>query len=102
VVTAYLGGGLWVTAPLLFLFVSLNGAIMPTASALAMRSFAHNAGMASALIGTLPFGLGVISAGILGKLPATSPLPMTSVMAGCTVIAVLSSLLLAPSASGRS
>jgi MFS transporter, DHA1 family, multidrug resistance protein len=96
VATALLGGGLWLTAALLFVFVALNGAIMPTASALAMRHFSRNAGMASALIGTLPFGLGVIAAGILGKLPATSPLPMTSVMAGCTVAAVLSSLLLTP------
>jgi MFS transporter, DHA1 family, multidrug resistance protein len=97
VATAFLGGGLWVTAPLLFLFVALNGAIMPTASALAMRHFARNAGMASALLGTLPFGLGVIAAAILGKLPAATPLPMTGVMACCTVIAVLSSTLLAPS-----
>jgi len=96
VATAFLGGGLWVTAPLLFLFVSLNGAIMPTASALAMRHFARNAGMASALLGTLPFGMGVVAAAILGKLPATTPLPMTGVMAGCTVVAVLASTFLAP------
>ncbi|HKD20723.1 MAG TPA: Bcr/CflA family multidrug efflux MFS transporter [Rhizomicrobium sp.] len=96
VVTSLLGGGLWPTTALLFVFVALNGAIMPTASALAMRHFARNAGMASALIGTLPFGLGVVAAAILGKLPATNPLPMTSVMAGCTVAAVLSSLLLSP------
>ena len=101
VTTAFLGGGLWVTAPLLFLFVSLNGAIMPTASALAMRCFARNAGMASALLGTLPFGIGVIAAGILGKLPATTPLPMASVMAGCAVTAMLSRLVLSPPASAQ-
>jgi len=90
------GGGLWTTAPLLFLFVALNGAIMPTATALAMRHFALNAGMASALMGTLPFAMGVIAAGILGKLPAATPLPMASVMAGCAVTAVLSRLVLSP------
>ena len=94
------GGGLWAIAPLLFLFVALNGAIMPTATALAMRHFALNAGMASALMGTLPFAIGVIAAGILGKLPAATSLPMASVMAGCAVLAVLSRLLLSPPASG--
>jgi len=99
VAVSFAGGGLWTTAPLLFLFVALNGAIMPTASALAMRHFALNAGMASALMGTLPFAMGVIAAGILGKLPAETPLPMASVMAGCAVAAVLSRLPLSPPAS---
>jgi DHA1 family bicyclomycin/chloramphenicol resistance-like MFS transporter len=92
--TALLGGGLWSVAPLLFLFVSLNGAIMPTATALAMRHFARNAGMASALLGTLPFAAGVVVAAILGALPARNVVPMASVMAGCGVAALLSRLLL--------
>lgn len=96
VAAAWSGAGLWTIAPLLFAFVALNGAIMPTASALAMRHFARNAGMASALIGTLPFGAGVVVAGILGKLPATSSVPMTAVMAGCACAAVLSWLVLSP------
>jgi DHA1 family bicyclomycin/chloramphenicol resistance-like MFS transporter len=96
VAAALSGAGLWTIAPLLFGFVALNGAIMPTASALAMRHFARNAGMASALIGTLPFGAGVVVAGILGKLPATSPVPMVAVMAGCACTAVLSWFVLSP------
>jgi DHA1 family bicyclomycin/chloramphenicol resistance-like MFS transporter len=66
-----------------------------------MRHFALNAGMASALMGTLPFAMGVVAAGILGQLPAATSLPMASVMAGCAVTAVLSRLLLSPPASGE-
>lgn len=99
VAASFYGAGLWTIAPLLFLFVALNGAIMPTATALAMRHFALNAGMASALMGTLPFAMGVVAAGILGKLPAATPLPMACVMAGCAVTAVLSRLLLSPPAA---
>jgi len=91
---ALLGAGLWVITTLLFLFVSLNGVIMPTATALAMRHFALNAGMASALLGTLPFAAGVVVAAILGALPATNVVPMASVMAGCGAAALLSRLLL--------
>jgi MFS transporter, DHA1 family, multidrug resistance protein len=91
---ALLGGGLWAITTLLFLFVSLNGVIMPTATALAMRHFARNAGMASALLGTLPFAAGVVVAGILGALPAANVVPMASVMAGCGAAALLSRLLL--------
>jgi MFS transporter, DHA1 family, multidrug resistance protein len=93
---ALLGAGLWVITTLLFLFVSLNGVIMPTATALAMRHFALNAGMASALLGTLPFAAGVVVAAILGALPATNVVPMASVMAGCGAAALLSRLLLRP------
>jgi DHA1 family bicyclomycin/chloramphenicol resistance-like MFS transporter len=99
VAASFYGAGLWTITPLLFLFVALNGAIMPTATALAMRHFALNAGMASALMGTLPFAMGVVAAGILGKLPAATPLPMACVMAGCAVTAVLSRLLLSPPAA---
>ena len=91
---ALLGAGLWVVTTLLFFFVSLNGVIMPTATALAMRHFALNAGMASALLGTLPFAAGVVVAAILGALPAANVVPMAAVMAGCGAAALLSRLLL--------
>jgi len=93
---AWSGGGLWSVAPMLFIFVGLNGAVMPTASALAMRHFALNAGMASALMGTMQFGAGVVVATILGELPAPNAVPMAAVIAGCGAAALLCRLLLAP------
>jgi DHA1 family bicyclomycin/chloramphenicol resistance-like MFS transporter len=87
--TALLGGDLWMLLPFLFCYVALNGAVMPTASALAMRHFRLNAGMASALMGTLQFGAGVIVAGALGLLPAASAVPMAAVIAGCGITALL-------------
>ena len=95
-VVSLLGFGLWVLVPFLFLFVSLNGAVMPTASALAMRNFPRNAGMASALMGTLQFAAGVVVASILGVVPASTAVPMTAVIAGCGCIAILCRLLLSP------
>lgn len=93
---ALMGGGLWSIAPFLFVFVALNGAVTPTASALAMRHFRLNAGMASALMGTLQFGAGVIVAGLLSVLPASNAVPLAAVLTGCGVAAVLCGVLLTP------
>jgi DHA1 family bicyclomycin/chloramphenicol resistance-like MFS transporter len=95
-VAALLGGGLWSVMPFLFAFVALNGAVMPTASALAMRHFPLNAGMASALMGTLYFGAGVVVAGALGELPARNAVPMAAVIAACAVTAIACRLFLRP------
>lgn len=95
-IVSLLGFGLWVLVPFLFLFVSLNGAVMPTASALAMRNFPLNAGMASALMGTLQFAAGVVVASILGVVPAATAVPMSAVIAGCGMTAILCRILLSP------
>ena len=97
---ALAGGGLWSIACLLFVFVALTGGVMPTTTALAMRPFAANAGMASALIGTLQFSAAVLAAAILGALPAYNAVPMAAVMAGCGAAALLCRLVLsAPKAT---
>ena len=93
---AWAGGGMWSVMPFLFAFVALNGAVMPIASALAMRHFPLNAGMASALMGTLYFAAGVVVAGALGVLPADNAVPMAAVIATCGLAAILCRLLLSP------
>ena len=89
-------GGMWGIAFGLMLYVGLNGAVMPTASGIAMRPFALNAGMASALLGTFQFGLAALSSSIVGLLPQPSPLPMAAVIAACGIGGLAFNLLLSP------
>lgn len=93
---AWWGGGLWTIVPCFFVFVALHGAVTPATSALALHHFARNAGMASALMGTLQFGAGVVAAGLLVLLPAASAVPLAAVMAACGVGGVICRLALGP------
>ena len=78
----------------LFLFVALNGAIMPMATGIAMRPYARNAGMASALIGTLQFATATASSLVMGAFSPRTPLPMAAIMTGCAVTGLVLHLLL--------
>ena len=89
-------GGLWSIAFGLMLYVGLNGAVMPTGSGIAMRPFALNAGMASALLGTFQFGLAALSSSIVGALPQTTAVTMASVIAACGIGGLLLNLMLSP------
>ncbi len=70
----------------LFGFISCNGLKMPNATALAMAPHGRNAGTASALMGTMQFTLGAISALIIGALHFRSAVPMAGVIALCGVL----------------
>jgi DHA1 family bicyclomycin/chloramphenicol resistance-like MFS transporter len=74
-------GALWPLLAALFLFMSVMGAVLPLASALAMAPMGRVAGSASALIGTLQFGGGAIVGIGLGALGATSVWPMALIVA---------------------
>ncbi|HEY0106597.1 MAG TPA: Bcr/CflA family multidrug efflux MFS transporter [Rhizomicrobium sp.] len=89
-------GGVWGIAAGLWFYVGLNGAVMPTASGLAMRPFSLNAGMASALLGTFQFGLATVTSLVVGALHQTSALPMAAVIAVCGVTGLTFNLLLSP------
>jgi MFS transporter, DHA1 family, multidrug resistance protein len=91
-------GGLWGIAFGLMIYVGLNGAVVPTGSGLAMRAFARNAGMASALLGTLQFGLATVTSLIIGAIAQTSAVPMAAAVALCGVSGLLFNLLLSPRA----
>ncbi|HEX3673672.1 MAG TPA: Bcr/CflA family multidrug efflux MFS transporter [Rhizomicrobium sp.] len=86
VIIAYLSlGGMIGLALALFVFVALNGAIMPMATGVSMRHYGLNAGMASALIGALQFGAATISSLVMGAFSPHSAVPMTAIMAGCAI-----------------
>ena len=80
---------LYSTILLIFLYLCCQGFIFPNASALSMASFGHNAGNASALMGFIQMSLGALMSAIVSVLHNESTLPMTGVMAFCSILASL-------------
>jgi DHA1 family bicyclomycin/chloramphenicol resistance-like MFS transporter len=94
-------GGVYGLGASLFLFLSCNGAINPMSAGAAMRHYAVNAGMASAMLGTLMFAVGFVASLLMGAIPATTPLAMACIMAGCAVAALVIHLLMRPAATAQ-
>jgi DHA1 family bicyclomycin/chloramphenicol resistance-like MFS transporter len=76
-------GGFPLIVAALFCYVAGVGAVMPLASTLAMAPHGAVAGSASALIGTLQFGLGALTGWLVGALHDGSALPMAFAVAAC-------------------
>lgn len=74
---------------LIFLFLSCQGFNFPNSSALSMEPFEKEAGSASALMGAIQMGFGAAAAAIVGAMNATTALPMTGVMAVCSLWALV-------------
>lgn len=89
-------GGVYGIGASLFLFLSFNGAINPMATGAAMRRYAINAGMASALLGTLSFVAGFAVSLVMGAFNAATPLPLAATMAACATGGLMLHLLLRP------
>lgn len=73
---------------LIFIFLSCQGFNFPNSSALSMAPFDKEAGSASALMGAVQMGFGALAAACVGLLNAATPLPMTGVMASCSLCAL--------------
>lgn len=84
---------LYSTVALMALFLSCQGFAFPNSSALAMAPFTKNAGSASALMGAMQMAFGALAAAAIGLSNPTSALPLTVIMASCTLIALLILLL---------
>ncbi|RKS87565.1 DHA1 family bicyclomycin/chloramphenicol resistance-like MFS transporter [Orbus hercynius] len=65
---------------LVFIFFSMNGIIAACSTAAALNSVAKIAGSASALIGSLQYGSGIISSALLAWLSTDSPATMIVIM----------------------
>lgn len=87
--SGFAGWGFWGLFIPLFFFIASLGMTFPNSSAGAMASQRTAAGSASALLGTLQFGLAAISAGIVSKLHDGTTLPMCAAMGLCGVGAFL-------------
>lgn len=85
--------GLGGTIFLIFIFLACVGFILPNTSALAMMPFSKNAGSASSLMGALQMGLGTLASISLSLMNDRSAVPMTAIMMGSAVVALLFSVL---------
>ncbi len=79
-------GGFPALVVLLFICIASTGLIFPNIAALAMTPFGAVAGSASALMGTLQFGMGGVAGTAVGLLHNGDALPMAGVVAACSVI----------------
>jgi DHA1 family bicyclomycin/chloramphenicol resistance-like MFS transporter len=88
-VAAWTGaGGFWGLAVPLFLYIACLGMILPNTSAAALAPFASRAGSASALLGSIQFGLAGVVSAIVGAVHARSAVPMAACIAICGVLAL--------------
>ncbi|WP_026464582.1 multidrug effflux MFS transporter [Adhaeribacter aquaticus] len=81
--------GLPESIALLFAFLCCLGFTFPNASALSMAPFSKNAGSASALMGALQMGVGALITVVLSLINNHSATPMTAVMAGSALLALI-------------
>jgi DHA1 family bicyclomycin/chloramphenicol resistance-like MFS transporter len=72
---------------LIFLFLGCQGFIFPNASALSLAAFAHNAGSASALMGAIQMSVGAGASALVSYLQNHTAMPMSGIMACCSVTA---------------
>jgi len=82
------GSEFYSTILLIFLYISCQGFIFPNASALTLAAFGHNAGNASALMGAIQMGIGATASAVVSVLQNSTALPMTGVMAFCSMTAL--------------
>lgn len=94
-------GGLAGLVGLLFLSMSAAGVIFPNIAALAMAPFGEVAGSASALLGTLQFGIGAAAGAGVGLLHNGTSLPMCAGVAACTCTAWMVHRVLGRESAGR-
>ncbi len=81
--------GLYGLITFIFLFLSCQGFNFPNSAALSMAPFEKEAGSASALMGAIQMGFGAAAAAVVGMLNASTALPMTGVMAVCSLWALV-------------
>jgi DHA1 family bicyclomycin/chloramphenicol resistance-like MFS transporter len=79
--------GLFSTIFLIFVFLCCQGFTFPNSSALSLAPFSQNAGSASALLGGIQMSIGAGTTALVSFLTNHTGLPMTGVMACCTISA---------------
>jgi DHA1 family bicyclomycin/chloramphenicol resistance-like MFS transporter len=80
---------LWPLLLPLFGSVAVVALVLPNSSACAMAGHGHQAGVASALMGTMQFIIAGITSALVGVLHNGTAVPMAGVMAACGVLVVL-------------
>jgi MFS transporter, DHA1 family, multidrug resistance protein len=83
------GGSLLELYVPLYVYVACIGFVFPSGAALAMAGHGRIAGFASALLGTVQFGIAAVSTILLGTIDSSSALPMAIVIAVCGTCSML-------------
>ena len=73
----------------IFVCLATIGLILPNATAAAMAPFPHQAGVASALLGTLQFAVGAATGAVVGVFHDGTGLPMALTIAACGAVSLL-------------
>jgi DHA1 family bicyclomycin/chloramphenicol resistance-like MFS transporter len=81
--------GFWGVVIPIFLYVASLGMILPNTTAGALAEQTENAGSASALIGTLQYGLAAIASSLVSYLGNGTSLAMTALIGTCGITAFL-------------
>jgi DHA1 family bicyclomycin/chloramphenicol resistance-like MFS transporter len=81
-----IGGFAGILLPL-FGYVATLGLIFPNAAAGALAPFPERAGSASALLGSMQFGIAALASAAVGSLHDGTALPMTAIIAACGLLA---------------
>jgi DHA1 family bicyclomycin/chloramphenicol resistance-like MFS transporter len=81
--------GLYGTITCIFFYLCCQGFSFPNSSALSMAPFTKEAGSASALMGSIQMALGAGASALVGLLSNGTALPMTGVMASCSLTSVI-------------
>lgn len=86
--TGIFNWGFWGLAIPLFLFIAALGMTFPNATAGAMATQRKAAGSASALLGTLQYGIAALSSAAVSRLHDGTTLPMCAMIGFCGVLAL--------------
>ena len=73
----------------LFVFVSANGFIVANSISGTLNNFPQIAGSASALIGAMQYGSGILGSALVSYFADGTPRPMAIVVAACSVGSLL-------------
>ncbi|QGX90524.1 Bcr/CflA family efflux MFS transporter [Tatumella sp. TA1] len=93
-VTTYFSlGGIGLMMGLVFIFFAMNGVIASVTTAAALDSVPRMTGAASALIGSLQYGSGILSSALLAIFNSGTPLTMALMMASFTLASFVMSFL---------
>ena len=89
ILAGVLGFGFWGVAVPIFLYIASLGMILPNATAGALSEQTENAGSASALIGTLQYGLAALASSLVSYFNNGTALAMTVLIGACGIAAFL-------------
>lgn len=78
----------------LWMYLASVGFVFPNAVALAMGHHGKNAGMASALLGTIQFSMAAVATIVMGSVNSVTAMPMAAIICVCGSLAVVTHLVL--------